>query len=285
MKFSEYIFERRMRSYNQSLLFHYFSAILIYIGAILVSVLLILILQMLNLIYFNVDLFGLLLTTPIFVIYYRPGEKSVFNFVGKDIFRGVLWGLIPLLVIYGIVSTFLDFSFSAGKISPSMIFYVSALFCASFLEEYFFRYILLNIAEKKGKLMTGIFVSSLLWGIAHMKPPVSFNMVMGVLNIFTLGIVLSFVYLETKNLTLLTFFHFTWNFFVSIVFGQTLSGIKGMPSFLHFEFLKSPDSSGLFTGGSFGIEGSIVTTFIISTLLFYLYITRYGLYNNVDKKI
>ncbi|WP_081752216.1 CPBP family intramembrane glutamic endopeptidase [Paenibacillus sp. 1-18] len=80
-------------------------------------------------------------------------------------------------------------------------------------------------------------------------------------NIFILSVVLAFVTIRTKTIWTAISFHIPWNFLQGSIFsvpvsGRETSGIYGIK-------LTGND---LITGGSFGIEGSIVTLVVLVVL-------------------
>jgi membrane protease YdiL (CAAX protease family) len=131
-------------------------------------------------------------------------------------------------------------------------------------EEIVFRgYILKNLMRSVNKWMA-LGISAILFAMAHwgnpgMTPVAAVNLLLG-------GLLLGINYIYTRNLWFAISFHFSWNFFQGPVLGYEVSGLP-----LHN--VLQPDLKGPWwiTGGSFGFEGSFITTclFIAALLLLY----------------
>ena len=122
------------------------------------------------------------------------------------------------------------------------------------LEELLFRGVLLRITEEVCGTTAAILVSTVLFGLAHAANPGATPF-----NIFALtaelGILLSLAYVLTRNIWLAVGVHMAWNFMQGFVFGTEVSGSRE-PSSLFTTSMTGPD---LLTGGSFGIEGSLIS--------------------------
>jgi len=87
--------------------------------------------------------------------------------------------------------------------------------------------------------------------------------ILSVVNLFIAGLVLGVNYIYTKNLWFAIFFHFGWNFFQGSVLGYKVSGIETGSSIMQ----QSLVGSATLNGGSFGFEGSIICTVLLSLML------------------
>jgi len=87
------------------------------------------------------------------------------------------------------------------------------------------------------------------------------------LNVFCAGVLFGVAYYRTNNLWLPIAIHFAWNFLLGPVSGLAASGQELANNWRLFT-LQGPV---LFTGGTFGVEGSLIVTIItilgIATLL------------------
>lgn len=122
------------------------------------------------------------------------------------------------------------------------------------LEELLFRGVLLRITEEVCGTAVAIIVSAGLFGLAHAVNPGATPFTIFALTV-DLGILLSLAYVLTRNIWLAVGMHMAWNFMQGFVFGTEVSGSREPSSF----FTTSMTGSDLLTGGSFGLEGSLVS--------------------------
>jgi membrane protease YdiL (CAAX protease family) len=131
-------------------------------------------------------------------------------------------------------------------------------------EELVFRgYLLGNMMQSSSKEAALVF-SALVFAILHSLNP-NFNLT-AFINIFLAGLLLGINYIFTRNLWFGILLHFSWNFFQGSVLGFPVSGLQ-------LSSLLQQNSSGsiLLTGGEFGLEASLLTTFAFTAAIFILY--------------
>jgi len=78
------------------------------------------------------------------------------------------------------------------------------------------------------------------------------------INVFFAGVLFGVAYYRSGNLWLPITIHFAWNFLLGPVLGLSVSG-QDLANSWHLFNLQGPS---LFTGGTFGIEGSLIVTMI-----------------------
>ena len=140
--------------------------------------------------------------------------------------------------------------------------------CAAFLEELFFRGYVLRKLLERFSLIISLSFCSLIFCLLHcFNDNVTF---LSIINIFLTGLLLGILFVKTKNIWLVTGFHFLWNY-VQAILGFNVSGGE-YPSILYLNF----ENMNLFNGGDFGFEGSYVCTIIILlALCFYSLLSGY----------
>ncbi len=134
-----------------------------------------------------------------------------------------------------------------------------------FGEELLFRgYCFQTLIEGTNRYVA-IIIMSILFGLAHLgNPNVTF---FGVLNTILAGIWLSIAYLKTRTLWFPTAMHATWNFFQGYVYSFPVSGMGlGQRSLFTLE-QGGPD---WVTGGAYGPEAGILTTFVLLVATVYI---------------
>jgi membrane protease YdiL (CAAX protease family) len=187
---------------------------------------------------------------------------------GAHLAQGLAWG--AGLIVFGFVvlmaSGALAVTADHDAISlPLFLGYLAVLVLVSLNEELLIRgYILSNLMESFSGWLA-LLISALVFAAFHL-----FNAnlsVLSVVNLVLAGLVLGVYYLHRRNLWFSIGMHLTWNLFQGPVFGFEVSGLK-TPSLIG----QTVDGSDLLTGGEFGLEGSLLTTFflIIATAVIHL---------------
>lgn len=127
-------------------------------------------------------------------------------------------------------------------------------------EELLFRGVLFRSVEAIFGSWVGILVSSLAFGLLHLLNPGA--TLGGALYIcIEAGLLLSAAYLVTRRLWICMGFHMAWNYFESAVFSGVVSGAVSDPGLLRAT-IAGPE---LLTGGSFGMEHSLVALVLCTT--------------------
>lgn len=161
-----------------------------------------------------------------------------------------------------------DAHFKAGDLLTGLALMV----LIAFTEEMVFRgYILNNLMESMNK-WAALAVSALLFMIAHISNPGITSV--AIVNLLLAGGVLGINFIYTRNIWFAVCFHFSWNFIQGPVLGYEVSGLP-------LQGILQPALEGPWwlTGGSFGLEGSFITTclFVLVLLLLYnVYEKRYN---------
>jgi hypothetical protein len=128
------------------------------------------------------------------------------------------------------------------------------------LEELLFRgYPFQRLIEAIG-VPGAIVVLSVFFGAVHLGNPNAGGLwSWGFFNTLAVGIMFALAYLRTRALWFPFGIHFGWNFFLGVVYGLPVSGIKD------FSVLIRANAHGprLLTGGAYGIEGSLTGSIVI----------------------
>lgn len=127
-------------------------------------------------------------------------------------------------------------------------------------EELVFRGVLFRSVEAIFGSWAGIVVSSLAFGFLHLLNPAA--TIGGAIYItIEAGLLLSAAYLVTRRLWICMGFHMAWNYFQSAVFSGVVSGAVSDPGLLKAT-IEGPE---WLTGGSFGMEHSVVALVLCTT--------------------
>ena len=185
----------------------------------------------------------------------------------EGLLLGVVLGITEILLIIAILSVTTKITITFNGISTSFLLYLVIFSLVAVTEEAMARgFIFANLYNQSNKYLS-IPVSSLIFSLMHAFNN-SFNWI-GMLNIFLVGIFFCQLYLKNMNLSAPIGFHFSWNLIQGPVFGFSVSGstTHGIFKIESFSGLKFP-----FEG--FGLEGSFISTLVLSFFIVYFFITN-----------
>jgi membrane protease YdiL (CAAX protease family) len=148
-----------------------------------------------------------------------------------------------------------------------VLFFIAATF-----EEVLYRGVVFRNLEDALGTWLAMGISAILFGLAHIADNPNFT-ITGVLVIMLVpGILLSAMFVLTRNLWWVIGFHWGFNFFEAAIFGVSVSGAS-------FASLITPELSGdsLLTGGQFGPEASVqalIIGIVVNTVLLRIILKR-----------
>lgn len=189
----------------------------------------------------------------------------------SDLIFGLVLGAISITLIFFILLMTGNVTLINSLLTPEFSIYLFTFFLifivVAFFEEMFFRgYVMKTMANRGNKKWLIYVVSALFFSIAHgANPNVSF---LGLINIALVGLLFAYMFDVTKRLWLPIGYHLTWNYFQGNIFGFPVSGLK--PHGIYQ--VDTSIGSDIITGGSFGIEGGLMATIMISLGFFITYI-------------
>jgi len=225
---------------------------------------------------FLTAIFSIVLTV-IFRRYIDRKPVKSLGFVWQPFLADAFTGFCLGIALLGIGTLFLfarnnldwtDVHFKTSDFFMALVLMV----LVAFAEEMVFRgYILNNLMESMNKWLA-LGISAALFAIAHISNP-GISPV-AIVNILLAGLLLGMNFIYTRNIWFAICFHFSWNFLQGPVFGYDVSGLP-LQSVLE-PSLQGPQ---WVTGGTFGMEGSFITTGLFTgslLLLYYVYQNRYS---------
>ncbi|NRA61256.1 MAG: CPBP family intramembrane metalloprotease [Psychrobium sp.] len=223
---------------------------------------------------FILSLLSVVASIAVVAIFVKSSDNITSNDIGlafkgrlKDLFIGTAVGGGIITVGFGILILLNEISIERVKVEPTELFLSLGLFIAvAFSEELIFRgYILSKLLANFG-VKSSLIISSVIFAILHLGND---NItILGFFDLILAGILLGAFYLYTRNLWMVIGLHFGWNFI------QTHLGfnVSGLDTYSVIEI--SIVQSNTLNGGSFGFEGSYLSTvaqFSTLCILFYLY--------------
>jgi len=141
-----------------------------------------------------------------------------------------------------------------------MIPAIAMAISSGFLEELLFRGALFRIVEEWLGSWASVIISSVVFGFVHLMNPAA-TLTGAIFISIEAGLLLAAAYMLTRRLWLGIGFHISWNYTQSAVFGGVVSGGVAEPGLFKTVFT-GPD---LITGGSFGLEASLIPCLLATT--------------------
>ena len=186
----------------------------------------------------------------------------------RDSLLGMLIGaamiaacLLPLVVL-----GFAEFRVSGAIAAMPLLLSAAAVLVNAATQELLARGYILQTIRARFSLIAAVVVSSLLFVVMH-APALAKAPPLASINLFLISIVFTLAYLKTENLWMPVALHFMWNFLLGPLFGLTVSG-RSLQSVWQLASLSGPN---IMTGGSFGLEGSVIATAVtVFTLILFL---------------
>lgn len=216
-------------------------------------------------------LWGTIFTIVATLLYGVAVEKRSFmsfGFTKKGILRNYLWGL---LIGTGMISSvfvvnwlFQGITVGVNKDIPWLdILLIAIGFGIQGLsEEVLCRGYLMNGLTARWSPLTAILVNSIVFAVLHMGN--SGLSIIALLNLFLVGFVFSYIFYLTENIWIVGALHSVWNFLLGSVYGVEVSGIAIKATILQSKGVPGKE---LLNGGTFGFEGGLPATFVISIVL------------------
>ncbi|MBC2724740.1 MAG: CPBP family intramembrane metalloprotease [Desulfosporosinus sp.] len=186
--------------------------------------------------------------------------------------------LIGLFVGTGMILLSIILLRWAGWVQPHTISHFSwsvlafaslAMLFNTISQEILVRGYFLQTIQPRGGALIAVISSAALFSLLHAGG--TRGALLPSFNLFAAGLLLGYAYIATGNLWMPIALHFAWNFLQGPVLGLTVSG-QSLDCGWRIFHLEGP---GIFTGGTFGLEGGLVAT--ITTMVGLL--ALYGLYH------
>lgn len=216
----------------------------------------------------DVQLFipSLAMATMVMLLIFKKDRKLSLGFDSKHgaalHAKGFLLGVILIslsfLGIWSLQSVEIaNISFTQAHLS-SLISTTILFLIVAFQEELFFRGYLYSLTTNLFHKHAALWVTSILFSITHAFNPNALSTPIPLINIFIAGLLLGLLREYSRSLWLPIGFHWSWNLFQGSILGFQVSGIH-IHSIIELQSIGTP----LLSGGEFGAEGSLLTSFIL----------------------
>ena len=198
------------------------------------------------------------------------------GFVKDKIFgsylKGALFGILEVFFVFFIIFGLRGIEvYFLGNLKFFVFIRILLFFIfQGMFEEVLFRGYLMAMFSKVMGIKFSIIVSSFLFAVIHLLNP---NIqILGLFNIFLVGIMFGLIYYYTGNLWIIGAMHTFWNFTLGHIVGSQISGMGTLKSILSSLPI---DNKEFISGGAFGFEASIVTVVVqIAISLFVIYLIK-----------
>lgn len=185
------------------------------------------------------------------------------NYARKHILLGFILGLVPMLLFLLLFFLWgVDVRLNNYLSLQNFFNLLIVVFCYATLEELFVRGIIFQaLVERFGNIMPTVLLGLL---FAYFHFIFSEILILAFINLFLASIVFSIMYLKTKSLFLPISFHFFWNIFQIALLDLPISG--NYMDFHLFSF-NNYDVPKILFGGSFGVEGGLITSAFLIVII------------------
>ena len=219
-----------------------------------------------------VNLFATVLSTIVVILFCRVIQKRRYTSLGLGLRRAVPEYLLGAVLGIAMISAtaLLGVAFGAIKLSFAkfnvwlFLLFMLGYFFQGMSEEVMCRGYLMVSITRRNNVWRAVLVSSLVFSLLHL-----FNPGYGILpfiNILLCGAVFGIYAIKRNSLWGACAMHSFWNFFQGNFFGISVSG-TGAGTNASVMQAQTLDAHKLLTGGTFGIEGSVATTIVMTAAL------------------
>ena len=192
----------------------------------------------------------------------------------RELGAGLGWGAALMVAVFAVLAVIGSYRIAAVGWDKGILVGLAAGIMAGVGEELLFRGILLRLLEAWLGSWWALAVTAVLFGAMHLSNAGATPVGAAAIALEA-GILLGACYLVTRRLWLAIGLHAAWNFVQGGIFGSDISGTGSGRGLFEASF-SGPD---LLTGGSVGIEGSLVAVVICTAtgLLMVAVVRRRGL--------
>ncbi|RLS34588.1 MAG: CPBP family intramembrane metalloprotease [Planctomycetota bacterium] len=190
----------------------------------------------------------------------RPVSELALAPLGRDLGIGLLVGSVLYTACVLILMLLGIYRIEGLNPASFMLPAVAMALSSGFLEELVFRGALFRIVEEMFGSWVSIIVSSFVFGFLHLLNPKA-TLLGALLISVEAGLLLAAAFMLTRRLWLGIGFHISWNYTQSGIFSGVVSGGDSDPGLVK-PMIEGPD---LLTGGSFGLESSLIACLLCTT--------------------
>lgn len=206
----------------------------------------------------------------ILFIWVRFVEKRPFSSIGfwkekwmrkylKDALIGFVFISTPVILLLLMGSVKLQVQHITSTVIVGIVGSLVAFLIQGATEEIIVRGWLFPVLSVRSRIWVGIVVTSFLFGFLHLlNPGIT---ILSISNIILVGVFAAFYVLKDSSLWGICAWHSIWNWAQYNVYGFAVSGMTIYSTPLFKPATNGPE---FLHGGTFGIEGSIITTIMLT---------------------
>ncbi|HDW8003550.1 TPA: CPBP family intramembrane metalloprotease [Bacillus cereus] len=206
----------------------------------------------------------------ILFIWVRFVEKRPFSSIGfwkekwmRKYLKGALIGFVfistPVILLLLMGSVKLQVQHITSTVIVGIVGSLVAFLIQGATEEIIVRGWLFPVLSVRSRIWIGIVVTSFLFGFLHLlNPGIT---ILSISNIILVGVFAAFYVLKDSSLWGICAWHSIWNWAQYNVYGFAVSGMTIYSTPLFKPATNGPE---FLHGGTFGIEGSIITTIMLT---------------------
>ncbi|MDM7956066.1 CPBP family intramembrane glutamic endopeptidase [Blastomonas sp.] len=174
--------------------------------------------------------------------------------IGLAIGAGLYTGCVLILMVMGIyrIDGFNPLAFMLPAVAMAL--------SSGIFEELLFRGVLFRIVEEWLGSWVSLIASSVVFGMVHLANPDA-TLTGAIFISVEAGLLLAAAYMLTRRLWMSMGFHMAWNYTQSAIFSGIVSGGVSDPGLIR-PTIEGPDA---LTGGSFGLEASLIAFLLCTT--------------------
>lgn len=203
-------------------------------------------------------------------LWVRFVEKRSFSSIGfwkdnalkkyvRGAFIGFIFITIPVVILILIGSVTLQLQQISSTVILGILSSLIAFLVQGATEEIVVRGWLFPVISVRSRIWVGVVVTSFLFGFLHLLNP-SIT-ILSISNIILVGVFAAFYVLKENSLWGICAWHSIWNWAQYNVYGFAVSGMTIYSTPLFKSTTSGPEA---LHGGAFGIEGSVITTFLLT---------------------
>lgn len=204
-------------------------------------------------------LFGTVYTAFFKISEKRPISELSLAGLGKNVALGIALAAGAMGVILGVAASAGIYAIDGVNPGFGWLRVSAGIAVLAFGEELMFRGILFRIAQRAFGTLPSLIAIAALFGGLHLVNPGAHPA--GILSAALGGIVTGLLFAWRRNLWFCTAFHAGWNM-IQAVFGSNISGLDMFGTYFKAK-ISGPE---ILTGGTFGLEASLITLVVLAAL-------------------
>lgn len=188
----------------------------------------------------------------------QPGELALHG-AARELGLGILIGAGLVAATFAVLALLGVYRLDGvNALAITMLRPLADLVLVGMVEEMVFRGVIFGVVQRSLGNKPAVAISALLFALVHL--PNEGISILAVAAVAAYGVLQAALYLRTRRLWICIGTHVAWNYAVSTVFSSTVSGHLASDGLLRGQLVGKT----IFTGGAFGVEGSLVTVLLIS---------------------